>query len=389
LISGNTNWTTTVVPGAFAGTAADLYHNPSNYFGKCKWDLFEVDFSNVVLNSWLGMDFADADALYTFIRANFTPHPFTPNTAAYHGYIKYYDEIDETLPRIDKIWGINTFFSMLKGRRSYRHNYYSLDVSRINWSQFPTWFDDLGNQSIGFGPGHTFNPNDEKAIWVSRNDKKVHGLPVPGFQITPGVSGGRYIWDWGSSDFAPISMGSYENAPSSGSRILYSSLYLPTRATWSWWTNTQSSFMSTQAQNCYSTVVLYALEHTADPNHRAIMLKPLGIDRLGLNWFDSALYDLYALYSRKNYSPIMRRITSIGLSGLTNDLRWIERPQWDLGSSRARLSKSSVGLEPDIVQFYLRDKTSKKISRISEARVVRAQRHRDAPYSYEVQRWQF
>jgi len=162
-----------------------------------------------------------------------------------------------------------------------------------------------------------------------------------------------------------------------------------THNTWSWTTGSGSNLIKDIMLDYASTVALYALECATNPDYRAVFLKPYGIDRLGLNWFDTSVYDLYGLYTRKNTSPLPRLINLAGMqSASSNDFVWVDRPRWEppASSTRARLTKNMVGLQPYTTQFFLKDKITKKISRVSEARVVRAMRHKNAPFKYEVRR---
>jgi len=369
--------------------AADMYNHPGEYFGKCKFDVFEITGGTPasIVNSWLGQSFANIAALYAFILANFIPGS-GPGRVANWALIKWYDEIDDTYPQISKIWGINKFYSMLRGREHYRDSIYCLTPECIRWNRLALWFEDLCNQNVGFGPGHTYNPNDEKAIWVSRNEKKMYGLPRAGFTSFITSAGDRRIWDWGSSSFDPLPVPvAYVNTPSWGLPLMYCHLDVNT-VSWRWDPVTNYLFMYNTSRTTSSTVVLYAMESSADPNHRSLFLKPLGIDRLGFNWFDRSIYDLYGLYTRKNTSPIIRQLAGIAQETASRDFVWVNRPGWDVVAlgPQARLSKNMVGLQPWTTQFFLRDKTTKKISRVSVARVVRSQRHYNAPFKYEVRR---
>jgi hypothetical protein len=304
--------------------------------------------------------------------------------------LTWYDTIDDTLPHINKIWGINVFYSMLKGNSAYRTMFPCLNAAGIQWPTFPAWFDSLCNANIGFGPGHAYAPNDEKAVWLARNEKKMYGLPRDGFTSMLGSAGGRYAWDWGSSSFGPIpAVRGYRNVPSSGDPLVFCSLNVNTHNTWNWVTGSGGNLIKDIAMDYYSTVAIYALEDASDSNYRAVFLKPYGVDRLGLNWYDTSVYDLYGLYTRKNTSPILRLINTAGMQeSSSNDFMWLNRPRWEPPSSgtRARLTKSMVGLQPYTTQFFLKDKVTRKISRVSTARVVRAMRHKNAPFKYEVRR---
>ncbi|RLC87093.1 MAG: hypothetical protein DRJ03_06940 [Chloroflexi bacterium] len=386
------SWNRTTFPDWMSYPAADLRANSSTYMAHAFFDVIEVDDSPTVHNTWTKMQFADVDALYSFVRANCTESVGNPGTPEYHIYIRYYDVIGAAVPKIDKIYGMNTFYSMLKDAQSYKRNGYCIN-GQPAWDDFPAWFADLCNQNMGFGGGHIYSAGDERALWLARTNVKMYGLPRPGFTSAITTNGGRGIWDWGSSDFTalPATNGYDNTAAPSGSRRLYCGLYTTMINTWEWIEESQiASFLATYGGFTQSWLALYHLESQAESNYRSLLVKPVGIDRAGLNWFDENLYDLYALYTRKDQTPIMRHIPlGSSMRSPARDLTWLNITQWrppNWGYGKPRLSANMVGLQPYTTQFFLRDKVSQEISPISKARIVLAQRHRDAPFKYEVRR---
>lgn len=347
LLANTTPWTLVAFPNVMHKFGADLMDNPAQYFSRCKWKLQEVGWAGVV-NTWEDLDFANAADIYTFIRANFAPSPWAPNTAENHAILTWYDTIDDTLPHINKIWGVNSFYAMLKTSGAYRSTLYSLPDP--TWPTFGAWFTDLCNQGVGFGPGHAYSPGEEHAIWLARGERKMYGLPRDGFVSTITTVGTRQIWDWGSSSFGALpGVVDYRNVPSSGAPLIFCSLNVNTHNSWTWCVGSGSNLIRNIMEDYSSTVALYALECATNPGYRALFLKPYGVDRLGLNWYDYNVYDLYALYTRKNTSPILRLINTAGMQeSSSNDFMWLDRPRWEppASSTRARLTKNMVGLQP-------------------------------------------
>jgi hypothetical protein len=378
----------TIFPQWVRYKASDIYNNTATYL-RCTWDVLEVDDSGTIHNSWTEQTFASVAELYTFIATNFTPAGggFISNHAA----VRVYDIIDKDIPKIDKIWGLNTFYSILKGRNAYRSTYPTMPGTP-GWSSFPAWFEDLCNQNMGFGAGHTYSANDERALWFSRNDQKRYGMPPPGYLCEITTNNNRWIWNQSITDFQALpSITTYRNTPTVGQdQRIYCSLYLSIMTAWDWFqAGGTTPLMQNLSSDGRSWIVLYSLEQSGNSDRRAIQVKPFGIDRVGLNWFDSSAYDLFALYTRKDFTPIQRQITSLGMSSAVKDLQWLEYNSWippEWGSTRSRYSLNSVGKQPLTTQFFLRDKTTDRVCPVSKARIVRAKRHRDAPYKYEVRR---
>ena len=370
--------------------AADIYWNQLTYLN-CYWDVLEISEGGAVQHQWLRQKFASVADIYVFIRANFVESGMNPNTPLHNAYLRVYDVVGSSVPKIDKVYGMNMFYSMLRGRKNYRKNPCCLEAEPM-WNDFRAWFADLCTQGLGFGPGHIYGPNDEKAFWLSRTDVKRYGLPKEGFNSWITTSGGRYIWDWGSSSFSPIpAINTYTNtAAPNGYHMMYCGLYTGMISTWEWLGQDQvAGLLSSFGGFNMSWLALYHLQSDFESNYRAIFVKPLGIDQVGLNWFDENTYDLYALYTRKDTTPIMRQIT-IGLTArrsVARDLIWLDITKWrpvNWGYGKPRLTSRMTGLQPYTTQFFLREKTTGNISPVSKARVVLSQRHRFAPFKYEV-----
>lgn len=384
------SWLGSGFPEYVSYHAADIYRNQSTYID-CYWDVLEISEGGVVHQQWLRQKFASVADIYIFIRANFAGG-VNPDTPMHHAYLRVYDVVGSSVPKIDKIYGMNMFYSMLRGRKNYRKNKYCIE-NEPAWNDFRTWFNDLCTQGFGFGPGHIYSPNDEKALWLSRNDVKRYGLPVTGFASNITVTGGRSHWDWGSSSFSPLSVATtYNNTVSpAGISINYCGLYTDMISTWEWIAeNSVSSLLATFGSFNMSWLLLYHMQSINDPNHRAIMVKPLGIDRVGLNWFDDVAYDLCALYTRKDTTPVMRKLdVTSAMRSVARDLLWVEITKWrpvNWGYGKPRLSANMIGLQPYTTQFFLRDKTTGEVSPASKSRIVLSQRHRNAPFKFEVRR---
>lgn len=389
LTAGLTLWLGNIFPAQVERQFVHFWAH-HNYYADCFIDVFEIEDGGVVHNEWLEQKFADSTAFMAFVRANFSETPWNPNTPLYNCYIRVYDIIDPEIPKLDKIYGNNTFYSMLKGKSRYKRTVYTVDGNICNWSQLGPWFEDLCNANIGFGPGHSYSLGDEKALWFSRTQTKMYGMPPSGFSCDIAVNGGRRIWNWGASDFDPIPVVTgYHNSPISGDPLLFCNLSLANWSSfWEFHNGVSTSFLQQMMSHEYSTLALYALQSNADSNHRAILIKPYGIDTVGLNWFNMSDYDLYIFHNRKHSSPIIRGpITGFGMRSMSNDLVWIDKRQWrppNWGGLRSRPNMNGVGQGRWTTQFFLRSRVDGKVSPLTRAKIVMTQRHHDAPFKFEV-----
>lgn len=380
-----TIWTQSNWPPNTKKGASDFYDNPDEYWD-CYWDMWEVDLGGTVYQEWTEQQFASVTEVYNFMAANATESIVTPNTPMHNIVVRCYDKVNNSLTNIDKLYGMNEFYSMLKGRRNYKYTSRHMGEVNLNWTDFGAWFTDLCNQNVGFPPGHIYAAGNEASIWYARNIKKMYGMPPDGFSCEIGTVSGRQVWNWGASDFEPGSMSTYTNSPSSGEAKIGCAYSKPT-GTWTWFApNNLADWYNNGSNPNLSIVLIYQLQDGGDPNKRALFLKPAGIDKVGLNWYDPTIYDLVSSHTRRDMTPVIRKVTALQQSAATRDLVWVERVAWRrlYDYLAARYSANSVGFQPLQTRFFLRHKTTKEVSPVSHARIAVAQRNRGVPFKYEV-----
>lgn len=388
-IANGTDWTQVNWPPLVNAYAADHYTMSGEYFDGF-WDIYEVDDSGVNHGEHLDNQFADVAALYTYVRANCTESIMNPGRPMYHIRVHSYEKISSAIAPIDKMYGQNTFYAMLRGRKNYKVSmYYCGWKSGIMWGNFPTWFADLCNQNCGFGPGTTYSSGDEAALWLSRNTRGMYGMPKPGFDSEIMVVAGRRIFDWGASSFSPATAVGHNNNAIGGTTAQIACFLVKNNpAFWQWCDPTSlSEYIPLLSGPEYSGIMLYQIGDTTDPNKRAMFVKPIGIDRVGLTWFSLNDYDLYAVHTRRDFQPVLRKITTTGLDTPSKDLLWVERPNWRLPQQyypTNHVSMKQVGIQPFRIRFFIRDKTTSEISALSHASIAVAERQRGVPYKFEV-----
>jgi hypothetical protein len=101
------------------------------------------------------------------------------NTTVY----KPYDVIDESIPVIDKMYGMNRLFGALKGRYNYKNglphcgNIYSTFTKggEILWTMFDAQFP---NYSMYLTATDFLEGNGKYAMWLPADEKKMYGMLV-------------------------------------------------------------------------------------------------------------------------------------------------------------------------------------------------------------------
>jgi len=392
LVRAGEPWGGTVLPGHAEAHAADIFRNPDTYITSF-WDILEVDdATGEVFNNWPRNQFASVEDLQKFVVDNFTEDTLNPGSPQHSAYVRVYDAVDATIPQIDKVYGMNMLYSMLVGRRNYKRSHGHVE-DRPDWAAFDSWFTSLRGQNLGF-PAGPYVSNAEKALWIARAPIKKYGLPKLGFHISIGVQGTRFVWNDLAADFVPISnTDAFSNDPApSGQQLVYCALNTDDINTWAWIdSNSVMEFMAEFASMNKSWLAVYPLINTNNPAQRIVFIKPLGIDRAGITWFDETKYDLYAQYTRKDTTPIMRKLdlSTVARKSAIRDLIWLDIKDWrpvNWGTSRARLSTNMLGLQPYTTRFFLRDKITNQTSPISKASIVLSLRGRNAALKYEVRR---
>jgi len=355
-------------------------------YSQCKWDLWEFSDAGVAINSWSGQQFDTEADLYTFLAANaVVVGGFYDNFIV--GLI--YDVVDEESPRITKMYGMNTFYSLLRGRRNYKAglSFTCADSDNIHWSGLGAWFEDLCQAGMGLPAWYTWNAADhaERVLWFPRSgSRKLYGLPPEGFTSAISTLGGdRNNWAWGTSSWQVAAVpNTYEN--DGGLQTIWCRLDKSAwSSTWDFITN-PTRFM-TSFNSAASWLRLYRLQR-AGGGYNSVFVKPVGIDRIGFNWFDTTAYDLVAMYTKKDRTPIIDTMdVSSGVESRFNDLIWLESSVWwptSFGTS-GKLSYGSTTMKPNI-NFFLRDKTTGSISPLSKAHVQFTTNTRGCPFKTEI-----
>lgn len=367
----------------FAGVAVrqgnDIALNYARY-ANCLWDIWEVGGTG----QWSGLTFDSAFDLYQFLDTNCEHNPGDPTRYRYSIMGRLYDLVDTSVPMINKVWGINTFLSVLKDAKAYKKN--TVVTATAAWPQFATWFNTLASLKVGLPPGLVYSPNAERLLWLSRTYRTLYHMPHTGFTLGPGsMTLPRSLYDWDLPGIVPYGGGAVAHetvVPPGDVSMAWSFLRAQGGTTW---VNAPSpiSAMEMSLDPGYSGIVMYRMKHMTE-NKRVLFVKPLGVDRLGMNWFDSALYTLYAMYEMEDRTVRIKPITGFGSQ--LSDLYWVYKSQWHPYPwySAARLSWRSANKMPS-VKFFLRSNSSGRISPPSAMKLKGYLGEHNAPLKWMVE----
>lgn len=349
-------------------------------YADCLWDIWEVGGSG----HWTGLQFNTEAALYQFLDTNCEHKPLDPLAYRYNIMGRVYDLVDPTVPVINKVWGMNTFLSILKDSRAYKKSY---PVSATaSWPRFAQWFNSLAAQNIGLPLGLVYSPGAERLLWLPRTYRTVYHQPYTGFWMQPGnPSLPRSMYDWDTSSIVPWTGGvmNHETAPGVGQNpIAWTFVQAEGGTIWTTST-TPAAAMESAGFPEYSGLVLYRMKH-ATANQRSLFVKPLGIDRIGTNWFDETKYTLHALYEMEDRTARIKQLDGSGTEA--SDLYWVYKNRWSPidGAMMARTGWRSMNKIPS-VRFFLRSNVTGRISAPSSMKVKCFVGEHNAPMKWLVE----
>jgi hypothetical protein len=230
----------------------------------------------------------------------------------------------------------------------------------------PTLYDFINAAYTGvFGiapnPLATELNNGERICWVSSNPRKDFGSPKAGTDITPIVRSERAFCDGVGSPYA--------QAEGSGQFILGDPISMTFFGYASWFIKPYySRNVSEWALNSLSQILVYPVTMVGAPAFRAIYVKPVGIDSVHIDYFDTSKYQLESIGMRKGRSPeIIRVFPGPSDISMKRNAYRIRRDQWNMWH-REILAFGST--PPYSVKFRLRDLRTNKVGPFSSGTIV-------------------
>jgi len=374
------SWSRTSFYSSVGGSAPDVYRNPSSYLS-CYWDVAEVDRdSGEVYRSWPGQQFDDVGALYSFIATKFGESTSTPGGPRHAAFVTLYDVVDDDIPVIDKIYGMNTFYSILRGRGRYKSGSPVVDAGSNGWSRLSSWLSSVRSNFQDLGSGAMSNL-EAQMVWFPAGSVKMYGAPPPGFSAGTNGPSDRRAWD-STAGALVAPNATFTNQPDSGGSSL-KLCYIDTGGgTYTWRSAPNAGHISDILKSgSRSAINVYYLTYGSE---HAVFVKPIGIDRVGVRFFDPRLYELWAFYSKPNRSPLIKKVdVDPHRQSVTRSLSWVEMDDW-APDDRKKLTNSSTAYRIADTSFFLRNKITGKISYPSRQRVKCRLGRRDAPFSFEI-----
>jgi len=379
LLYPDSNWTFTALPGRVSSGGGDLRDNEATYFN-CLWDLTSYSAAGAVMRHFGGRRYADAEELSEDIRDIFEEST-GGGTPKYYIKARVYDVIGDNIPDVQKVLGVNHFYTMLKGSKKYKDSKQRAAVA--TWSGFSSWFNS-GRNAMNLGTA-SYAAGDSKLIWFPAGYRTMYAHPMPGFDVTPQAAfSERADYDIVGTARTDNVVGVYNNYAHNGNYYVMCVMDMTSLTYWEWHSPGFDGLNAPVQSRIYSTVMFHFLQRSGATDRKAVLAKPLGIDRVAVQWFDPTKFELWGYYSRENRTPAIRKLTVNGADqSIRHNLSWVEHGNW-MFDEYYRFSTRGVGARPRDVQFFLRDIVTKRVSPISQARVKCARGRSGFPFVWEV-----
>lgn len=292
-----------------------------------------------------------------------------------------HDEVANDIPRIQKMYGVNTLYANLVGDRNTTSS--RVKTARYGNNMWLDIFEALTTYYVGTGhldrvvtvsdletddlnyAGEGIGTN--KLFWVGANKRNLYSIPKVGSHIAlSGVVPPDYrkFWDTVSSssvDQTSVDEGSYE---------LLSPCYVTyDERTKSWevlssYPMEQLNFM---AQTLVDTVlvIVFLVKHFNAPNKFAFYVKPVGVNRVYVDYFSRNKYQLEAVGLNRDSQFIVKPITvTESMQDLHGGRTELTKVQWVIYDFDTKADNAG-DVVPKFVKFRLRRPSDNKIGNLS------------------------
>jgi hypothetical protein len=359
--------TSTILFDAMLAGAFDLVKNFDTHYSRCHVDLLidngfgggEVFRTGMQFNSLSDL----ADTL-NIILPKTGPIFSTRNIR-----MRVYDFIDDGIPGIHKITGNNySFTKLLSGRNLGSRPQGTSGWVREDspWANMQTYLSEIWTAVMSESfPLPLFPTEAYQLFWVPSSGHKRMVLPAyRGLKINP-PQNLRRVWNGSATELASTSSSLFTDQSLFNHAIVGSPFNggPPTIV------GKEKSYSAhIMRMGGGSVMIAYPVVNLS--SRRAVYLRPLGIDQIYTNIFDTTRYRLEA-FSRfdANSNPNVR-VVGDPVSGVWHNSQGpYELMSWASGSARWEQRRMKESLPSD-VYLHLRDTVTNKVSRLSEQYMV-------------------
>ncbi len=320
-------------------------------------DIVEYDeISQVEIARYEWVQIVDEANIYSFMQAN-CANDWTNYDNVIRGYV--YDLIDSTIPWIEKASWMNAFYaSLMWGGKYKRSDHPSLMEGNSNLWNFADIVQDM-IRTMTPNTSYTYNSWDEprRVIRTPRNHRTLYWL-INWDWVIRNASSWRYSID-SSNNFINQTWEYSINHDESWYYILnLNTLSFDKKRKYE-----LKEIMQYINNPSFSVIIAYQVQLN---DNYSIFIKPVWVDSIYVDYFDENLYELYWIHHARNQRISLQKIDVKSFDSKSNS-------SWILKADRIYKQysgKSKWGYrEQPYTQFILRNKTTNKVSSLSNARI--------------------
>jgi len=320
-------------------------------------DIVEYDENTqveLVRHEWVPI--VNESNIYTYMQAN-CPNNWTSYDNVIRWYV--YDVIDSTIPWIEKASWMNAFYASLMWGGNYKRS----NNPSLMEGESKLWiFADIVQDMIRTMTPNTSYPyhswdEPRRVIRTPRNHRTLYWL-INWDWVIYNSNGWRYSID-SSNNFVHQTWEYNINHDESWYYILnLNTLNFDKKRK-----HELKEVMQYINNPNFSVILAYQVQLN---DNYSVFIKPVWVDSVYVDYFDANLYELYWVHHARNQRISLQKITVHSFDSKSNS-SWILKPDW---MYKQHSGKSKWGYrEQPYTQFILRNKTTNKVSSLSNARI--------------------
>lgn len=275
-------------------------------YNLCLWDIIESAADGSTINVWKANQFATYSELITFLNSNLTGTGSITNNVTVTAYIQQ----NEVVKPFRRSYGINRFFSVLKGQDNYKSTNYgakTIDTQKNRWEELPEFYEQVYQDFLGVSAPPADNAG--RTFWFPQTIRRMYDHHQNNIQFPSGnASQRRYYLTTNSTTYSGVNGGDWVYHQ----QIFYGMSPGNTNVV-----NLSNVQKDNFTCGVYSTVRVSMYLSSSDSNKIAFFIKPVGVDMFHLG-FNPAMKSvgaltLFAEYRHPNGYTRLHKIKTISM----------------------------------------------------------------------------
>ena len=360
----------------------------ANYVWQTWESVFTYSKVKLVCNNgaeYIGGPFTTREALVSWINSVV---PNSGGTLSVTALLKVYDEVSYDIPVLQKMYGINTLYASLVGGKNIRSSstktgFYGGSMWLDIFVDLATHYKDLGligdyvtksdleSDNSNFS-GDPDGIGTNKIFWIGANKRNLYGIPKEDSMVNLSSSvpaDYRKFWD---TDAGGVSID--QTSSDEGGYTLIRPAYVVFDESDNTWSivDTHSTILSFQYafdSDDKPTVIVYLIKHFNDGSKFAFYVKPIGINTVYVDYFDTSKYRLEAVGFAKNSQPLVKVCSGNIVQDFYGDTSRINKSNWFFPVNISATKNAGTVL-PRKVKFRLRRLSDGKVGNYSSGTIT-------------------